>query len=211
MKLMLLGAPGTGKGTQAELITKALSIPAISTGAIIRKELSKGSELAKKMKTYMDKGELVPDKVVIEIVNNRLSEKDCENGFILDGFPRTVPQAKALSEMGIDIDYVINITLPNEVILSRMGGRRVCPKCSATYHTTAKPPKVSGVCDICSAELVIRDDDKPETMKNRLRVYDEQTAPLIDYYQSKGKLLEFSGEDEILALNQKIMTSIKGA
>jgi adenylate kinase len=211
MKLILLGAPGTGKGTQAELITKKLSIPSISTGAIIREELSRGTELALQVKSYMEKGELVPDETVIAIIKGRLAQGDCKNGFILDGFPRTVPQAKALEAMGVTIDAVVNIELPEEVILARMAGRRVCPKCSATYNINAKKPIKDDLCDNCSTPLIIRDDDKPETMKNRLKVYRDQTAPLIGFYKEKGKLLSFDGGEEILALSEKILKAIEGA
>ena len=210
MKLMLLGAPGTGKGTQSEFLVKEYGIPVISTGAIIREALLKDGPAAHKMKTYMEKGELVPDSIVIEMVNDRLSWGDCHNGFILDGFPRTVPQAQALSEMGIELDFVINIMLPEEVILERMGGRRFCPKCSATYHEQINPPKVEGICNACGEALGIRDDDKEETMKNRLRVYNEQTMPLLEYYRKKKELVSVSGEKSIKEVTFDIMKALRG-
>ena len=197
MKLILLGAPGAGKGTQAEVICNHLSIPAISTGNIIRAALKEQTEMGLKAKDYIDKGLLVPDDVVIGIIKDRLKEDDCKNGFILDGFPRTVPQAEALDEMGIEIDKVIDIEVPDERIVSRMSGRRVCGGCGASYHLEYKKPKQDGVCDSCGGQLVQRADDKAETVLDRLKVYHEQTEPLVDYYKNKGKLRVVEGQEEI--------------
>lgn len=197
MKLILLGAPGAGKGTQAEVICNHLSIPAISTGNIIRAAIKEQTEMGIKAKDYIDKGQLVPDEVVINIIKDRLKEDDCKNGFILDGFPRTVPQAEALDNMGIEIDKVIDIEVPDEKIITRMSGRRVCAACGASYHMLYKKPKEEGICDSCKAELVQRADDKAETVVERLKVYHEQTEPLIDYYQKKGKLCVVEGQEEV--------------
>ena len=197
MKLILLGAPGAGKGTQAEVICNKLSIPAISTGNIIRAAIKEQTEMGIKAKDYIDKGQLVPDEVVIGIIEDRLKEDDCKNGFILDGFPRTVPQAEALDEMGVEIDKVIDIEVPDEKIAARMSGRRVCAACGASYHTLYKKPKQEGICDHCGKELVQRDDDKAETVLERLKVYHEQTEPLIDYYKKKGKLCIIEGQEEV--------------
>lgn len=197
MKLILLGAPGAGKGTQAEVICSHLSIPAISTGNIIRAALKEQTEMGLKAKDYIDKGLLVPDDVVIGIIKDRLKENDCENGFILDGFPRTVPQAEALDEMGIEIDKVIDIEVPDERIVSRMSGRRVCSGCGASYHMEYKKPNQDGVCDSCGGQLVQRADDKAETVLERLKVYHEQTEPLVEYYKNKGRLRVVEGQEEI--------------
>lgn len=197
MNLILLGAPGAGKGTQAEVICEKLSIPAISTGNIIREALKNGTEMGLKAKSYMDEGKLVPDDVVIGIIKERLSQDDCQNGFILDGFPRTIPQAEALDQMGIVIDRVISIEVPDDKIAARMAGRRVCPKCGASYHTEYKKPAKEGVCNACGAELVQRKDDAPETVLERLRVYHEQTEPLKGYYENAGKLRLVEGQEEV--------------
>lgn len=197
MNLILLGAPGAGKGTQAEVICEKLSIPAISTGNIIREALKNGTEMGLKAKSYMDEGKLVPDDVVIGIIKERLSQDDCQNGFILDGFPRTIPQAEALDQMGIVIDRVISIEVPDDKIATRMAGRRVCPKCGASYHTEYKKPAKEGVCNACGAELVQRKDDAPETVLERLRVYHEQTEPLKGYYENAGKLRLAEGQEEV--------------
>lgn len=197
MKLILLGAPGAGKGTQAEVICDHLSIPAISTGNIIRAALKEQTEMGIKAKDYIDKGLLVPDDVVIGIIKDRLKADDCKNGFILDGFPRTVPQAEALDEMGIEIDKVIDIEVPDEKIAKRMSGRRVCSACGASYHMEYKKPKQEGICDSCGAQLVQRADDKAETVLERLKVYHEQTEPLVEYYKNKGKLKIVEGQEEI--------------
>ena len=197
MKLILLGAPGAGKGTQAEVICNALNIPAISTGNIIREALRLGTEMGLKAKSFMDAGQLVPDDVVIGIIKERLAKDDCANGFILDGFPRTIPQAEALDAMGIIIDKVIDIEVPDEKIAARMSGRRVCKDCGASYHLEYKAPESEGVCDTCSGELVQRKDDAPETVLDRLAVYHKQTEPLKDYYSKKGILRIVEGQEEI--------------
>ncbi len=197
MNLILLGAPGAGKGTQAEVICEKLSIPAISTGNIIREALKNGTEMGLKAKAYMDEGKLVPDDVVIGIIRERLSQDDCQNGFILDGFPRTIPQAEALDQMGIAIDRVISIEVPDDKIAARMAGRRVCPKCGASYHTEYKKPATEGICNACGAELVQRKDDAPETVLERLHVYHEQTEPLKGYYEKAGKLRLVEGQEEV--------------
>ena len=197
MKLILLGAPGAGKGTQAEVICDALKIPAISTGNIIREALSKGTEMGLKAKAFIDAGQLVPDEVVIGIIKDRLAKDDCANGFILDGFPRTIPQAEALDAMGVDIDRVIDIEVPDEKIVARMSGRRVCKACGASYHLEYKVPRKEGVCDACGAELVQRKDDHPDTVLDRLDVYHKQTEPLKDYYSKKGILHIVEGQEEV--------------
>ncbi len=197
MKLILLGAPGAGKGTQAEVICKALNIPAISTGNIIREALARGTEMGLKAKSFMDAGQLVPDDVVIGIIKERLAKDDCANGFILDGFPRTIPQAEALDAMGVIIDKVIDIEVPDEKIAARMSGRRVCKDCGSSYHLEYKAPKAEGVCDACEGELIQRKDDAPETVLDRLAVYHKQTEPLKDYYSKKGILRIVEGQEEI--------------
>lgn len=197
MKLILLGAPGAGKGTQAEKICEKLSIPTISTGNIIRAALKNGTEMGKKAQKFIDAGQLVPDDVVIGIIKERLFEDDCKAGFILDGFPRTIPQAEALDEMGIEIDCVLSIEVPDEKIVTRMSGRRVCPSCGASYHTEYKKPEKDGICNLCGAELVIRKDDEPATVLDRLHVYHEQTEPLKDYYAKTGKLRTVIGQEEV--------------
>ena len=197
MKLILLGAPGAGKGTQAEVICDHLSIPAISTGNIIRAALKAQTEMGLKAKDYIEKGLLVPDDVVIGIIQDRLREDDCKNGFILDGFPRTVPQAEALDRMGVKIDLVIDIEVPDEKIATRMAVRRVCANCGASYHTLYKQPKTEGVCDNCGGALTQRKDDEAQTVLERLRVYHEQTEPLIAYYKAKGNLRVVEGQEEV--------------
>lgn len=196
MKLILLGAPGAGKGTQAEVICEHLGIPAISTGNIIREALKNGTELGLKAKSFMDSGALVPDEVVIEIIKERLSKDDCQNGFILDGFPRTVPQAEALDKMGITIDKVIDIEVADEKIEERLSGRRVCEVCGNSYHTLYKPSPNGDKCK-CGGALIIRKDDKPETIRERLSVYHDQTEPLKDYYAKTGKLCIVEGQEEV--------------
>lgn len=208
MKLILLGAPGAGKGTQAEVICKALNIPAISTGNIIREALVQGTEMGIKAKSFMDAGQLVPDDVVIGIIKERLAKDDCANGFILDGFPRTIPQAEALDAMGVIIDKVIDIEVPDEKIAARMSGRRVCKDCGSSYHLEYKAPKAEGVCDACEGELIQRKDDAPETVLDRLAVYHKQTEPLKDYYSKKGILRIVEGQEEIAdtsALTLKVL------
>lgn len=197
MNLILLGAPGAGKGTQAEVICTRLSIPAISTGNLIREAIKNGTELGKAVKSYIEAGQLVPDDVVIAMVKERLKADDCKNGFILDGFPRTVPQAEALDKMGIVIDKVIDIEVSDEEITSRLSGRRVCEGCGASYHIVFKPSAVEGVCDKCGAKTVLRTDDHPDTVKARLAVYHEQTEPLIAYYKAQGKLYPVEGQDKV--------------
>lgn len=197
MKLILLGAPGAGKGTQAEVICEKLGIPAISTGNIIREALKNGTEMGLRAKSYMESGALVPDEVVIGIIKERLQKDDCKNGFILDGFPRTVPQAAALDEMGVEIDRVIDIEVADEAIERRLSGRRVCESCGASYHVDYKPPKAEGVCDKCGGKLIIRKDDQPETVRDRLATYHEQTEPLKDFYSKKGKLRIVEGQEEV--------------
>ncbi len=197
MKLILLGAPGAGKGTQAEKIVDKFGIPAISTGNILRAALKEGTEMGLKAKTYMEAGQLVPDDVVIGIIKDRLKEKDCENGFILDGFPRTIPQAQALEDAGIVIDKVLDIEVPDEKITARMSGRRVCAKCANSYHMLYKKPNVEGVCDACGGELIQRKDDAPETVQARLKEYHEMTEPLKDFYSNLGKLVIVEGQEEV--------------
>ena len=197
MKLILLGAPGAGKGTQAEKIVEKYGIAAVSTGNIIRAALKAGTEMGLKAKSFMDAGQLVPDDVVIGIIKDRLKEKDCENGFILDGFPRTIPQAQALEDMGVDIDKVLDIEVPDEKITARMSGRRVCSKCANSYHLLYKKPKTEGVCDACGGELIQRKDDAPETVQARLKEYHEMTEPLKDFYKKLGKLVIVEGQEEV--------------
>ena len=197
MKLILLGAPGAGKGTQAEKIVEKYGIPAVSTGNIIRAALKAGTEMGLKAKSFMDAGQLVPDDVVIGIIKDRLKEKDCENGFILDGFPRTISQAQALEDMGVDIDKVLDIEVPDEKITARMSGRRVCSKCANSYHLLYKKPKTEGVCDACGGELIQRKDDAPETVQARLKEYHEMTEPLKDFYKKLGKLVIVEGQEEV--------------
>jgi adenylate kinase len=188
MNLILLGAPGAGKGTQAEVISKTLDIPQISTGNILREAVKNGTECGIKAKSFMDSGALVPDDVVIGILKDRIAEDDCKKGFILDGFPRTVPQAEALEAMGVQIDKVLEISVSDEEIKARIGGRRVCEKCGASYHIQFKPSKAEGICDSCGGKTVQRKDDAPETVVERLKTYHETTAPLVDFYKKLGKL-----------------------
>ena len=209
MKLILLGAPGAGKGTQAEIISEKYGIPTVSTGNIIRAALKNGTEMGLKAKSYIDAGELVPDSVVIGIVKERLSEPDCKKGYILDGFPRTIPQAVALDDMGFVIDAALSIEVANEEIVKRMSGRRVCEKCGASYHTDYKKPQKEGVCDLCGGSLVIRKDDEPETVKNRLNVYHEQTEPLKDFYKSCGKLIAVKGQDEVKDTTRLVLEALE--
>ena len=213
MKLMFLGAPGAGKGTQAEVVSERYQIPAISTGALLREAMANGTELGMKAKSYMDGGALVPDEVVIGIIKERLVADDCKNGFILDGFPRTVAQAKALDEMDIKMDGVVSIEVEDEAIIRRLGGRRLCAKCGSSYHIDYKPTAVAGVCDKCEGELITRADDKPEVIKSRLDVYHEQTEPLKDFYAAKGILKLVIGQEKIedtTALTIAAIESIRG-
>ena len=211
MRIILLGPPGAGKGTQAAGIVEKYNIPHISTGDIFRKNIKEGTDLGKKAKEYMDQGLLVPDELVVDLVVDRVAADDCSNGYVLDGFPRTIPQAEALdaalAKIGEAMDYAINVEVPDENIVKRMSGRRACVACGATYHIEHIPPKTEGICDTCGKELILRDDDKPETVLKRLNVYHEQTQPLIDYYTGKGILKEVDGTkdmsevfDEIVAI-----------
>lgn len=209
MKLILLGAPGAGKGTQAEIISEKYNIPTISTGNIIRAALKNGTEMGLKAKSYIDAGELVPDNVVIGIIKERLSEADCKEGYILDGFPRTIPQAVALDDMGFVIDAALSIEVDDSEIVKRMSGRRVCEKCGASYHTEYKKPEVEGVCNLCGGNLVIRKDDEPETVKNRLNVYHEQTEPLKDFYKGCGKLIIVEGQDRVEDTTRLVLEALE--
>lgn len=197
MKIIMLGAPGAGKGTQAKMIADQYGLPHISTGDIFRANIKNGTELGMEAKKYMDQGLLVPDELTVKILLDRVAQEDCQNGYVLDGFPRTIPQAqvldKALNELGDQIDYAINVDVPDENIINRMSGRRACVACGATYHIVHVPTKVEGICDRCGKELILRDDDKPETVKNRLSVYHEQTQPLLDFYEKKGVLKSVDG------------------
>lgn len=201
MKIIMLGAPGAGKGTQAKKIADKYQIPHISTGDIFRANIKNGTELGQKAKAYMDQGLLVPDDLTLDLIMDRFQEPDCANGYVLDGFPRTIPQAealtKALSDKGESIDYAINVEVPDDNIITRMSGRRACLACGATYHIVHNPARVEDVCDRCGEKLVLRDDDKPETVKKRLDVYHSQTQPLIDYYTKEGKLAEVDGTQEM--------------
>jgi len=210
MKLILLGAPGAGKGTQAEKIVERFNIPAISTGNIIRAALKNGTEMGLKAKAYMDAGSLVPDEVVIGIIKDRLKEDDCKGGFILDGFPRTIPQAQALEDMGIEIDKVVDIEVPDETITSRLSGRRVCAKCANSYHLLYKKPRVDGICDACGGELVQRRDDAPETVQARLNEYHEMTEPLKDFYSKLGKLVIVEGQEEVSDTTKLVFAALEG-
>ena len=199
MKLILLGAPGAGKGTQAEILCDKLNIPTISTGNILRAAVKDGTPMGLKAKSYMDKGALVPDEVIVGIVKERLAAPDCANGFILDGMPRTIAQAEALEEMGVEIDKVVNLVVSDEEITRRMSGRRVCSACGASYHILNKKPAKEGVCDRCGGALVIRKDDEPATVLDRLKAYHEQTEPLVGFYRSRGKLVEAPDQGSIAA------------
>ena len=201
MKIIMLGAPGAGKGTQAQMIADKYNIPHISTGDIFRANIKNGTELGKKAKEYMDKGLLVPDELTVQLLLDRVANEDCKNGYVLDGFPRTIPQADVLdselTKLGDKVDYAVNVDVPDENIVHRMSGRRACLKCGATYHIEHIPPKTEGICDKCGSELVLRDDDKPETVQNRLAVYHEQTQPLIEYYDKKNILKTVDGTKDM--------------
>ena len=205
MKLILLGAPGAGKGTQAEILCDKLNIPTISTGNILRAAVKDGTPTGLEAKSYMDAGKLVPDEVIIGIVKERLAQPDCANGFILDGMPRTIAQAEALEKMGVEIDKALNILADEDLIIRRMAGRRVCAKCGASYHIKNKPSAKEGICDRCGGELVIRKDDEPDTVRDRLKAYHEQTEPLVGYYRERGKLVDIPDQGSIEDTNAYIL------
>ena len=209
MNMIMLGAPGAGKGTQAAVLCEHFGIPTISTGNKIREALKNGTEMGLKAKSFMDEGKLVPDEVVIGIVKERLAEDDCKKGFILDGFPRTIPQAEALDEMGVDIEYVINIDISDERIVNRMSGRRVCESCGRPYHLVNLKPKKDGVCDDCNGTLVQRKDDHPDTVLARLEVYHKETEPLVAYYEKQGKLVNVEGVDDVETTKNAILKAIE--
>ena len=208
MKLILLGAPGAGKGTQADLLVEKFSIPAISTGKMLREAMRNGSALGEEVREIMESGRLVPDDTVLALVSNRIARDDCKNGYILDGVPRTLSQAKALDAADIAIDYVVSIEIDDSVIESRMTGRRVCPSCGASYHIDNNPPKIEGVCDTCATALIIRDDDAPETVRNRLALYHEKTEVLKAYYAQQGKLRIIQGDQSIQDTHRDILEAI---
>ena len=208
MKLILLGAPGAGKGTQAETLSKELGIPTISTGNMLREAIQNQTPIGLEAKRFMDNGQLVPDDVIIGIVEERVARDDCKDGYILDGVPRTIAQAEALERFGVAIDNVVSIEIDDAVIEARMSGRRVCGRCGASYHITANPPKTDGVCDACGAELVIRKDDKPETVRERLAVYHRLTEPLKDFYEARGKLRIVEGNQPIETVHRAILTAL---
>ncbi len=209
MNLIFLGAPGAGKGTQAEIVSQRLSVPIISTGNILRESIKNGTELGLKAKAVIDVGGLVPDEVIMGIVAERLSKPDCAGGFILDGVPRTLAQAEGLAAMNIAIDRVIEIDVPDDVIITRLSGRRVCESCGSSYHIVAKPPINEGVCDSCNGRLVVRDDDRPETVQKRLSVYHSQTEPLIDYYEKHGKLRVVCGTGDVRETSRLVLAAIE--
>ncbi len=214
MNIVFLGPPGAGKGTQAKILIERYGIPQISTGDMLREHRAKGTELGKKAQEYMDKGQLVPDEIILDMVKERLSQPDCEKGFILDGFPRTVAQAEALdrilSEMGKKLDFALALVVPDELLIERLTGRRTCKNCGMMYHVKYKPPKVEGICDLCGGELYQRPDDNEETVRNRLKVYHESTAPLIDYYKSKGILREVDGSKSIEEITNQLIQILEG-
>lgn len=213
MKIIMLGAPGAGKGTQAKMIAEKYKIPHVSTGDIFRMNIKNGTELGIEAKKYMDQGLLVPDELTVRILLDRVAKEDCRDGYVLDGFPRTIPQAEvledALNKLGDKIDFAINVEVPDENIIRRMGGRRACLSCGATYHIEHVPPKKEGICDNCGQELVLRDDDKPETVKNRLRVYQEQTQPLIDFYTERNVLKSVDGTQDMQDVFHAIVEILK--
>jgi adenylate kinase len=208
MKLILLGPPGAGKGTQADILSKKLNIPTISTGNMLRAAIKDGTEIGLQAKSFMDAGKLVPDEVIIGIVAERLQKEDCANGYILDGVPRTLAQAEAIEEKGIHFDAVLSIEVSNDEIIGRMSGRRACTACGATYHIVAAPTKVEGICDKCGGTLVQRDDDKPETVLNRLEVYAKETAPLVDFYKARGVLKPVANQPSIEATTAEVMKAL---
>lgn len=209
MKLVLLGAPGAGKGTQGEILCEKYNIPTISTGNILRAAMKNGTPVGEQVKAYMDAGQLVPDELIIDIVLERISQPDCKNGYILDGFPRTIPQAEALEAHHVGIDWAVSLEVPDELIVERMSGRRSCPECGATFHVTNNPPKVEGVCDHCGAELTIRKDDAPETVLNRLKTYHETTEPLKGFYEKRGKLKLIESQPTIEATTALICKKLE--
>lgn len=208
MKLLMLGAPGAGKGTQAARVAEALHIPHISTGDLFRANIRNHTELGILAESYISKGQLVPDEVTINMLMSRLADEDCANGYILDGFPRTIPQAEALTGR-TSLDCAINLDVKDEDIMNRMSGRRVCPKCGASYHIVSNPPRKEGICDVCGDQLIIREDDKAETVKNRLDVYHEQTAPLIDYYEKQGILKQVDGAKPLSEVTESVLRAIQ--
>lgn len=209
MNLIILGAPGAGKGTQAEIICEKYAIPAISTGVILREAMKEGTEIGLAAKSYMDSGRLVPDEIVIGIIRDRLQKPDCQKGFVLDGFPRTVAQAKALKQMGVHIDHVINLEVKDEDIVRRLSGRRVCGKCGASYHVLYNPPKNGVTCDLCDGALEVREDDNPETIQKRLAVYHEQTEPLKDYYKEEGQLRTVIGQEDVRDTTREMLKALE--
>jgi adenylate kinase len=209
MRLILLGAPGAGKGTQAEILSRELKIPTISTGNILRAAMREGTPVGIQARSYVDAGKLVPDEVIIRIVQERLSKPDCENGFILDGFPRTIPQAEAMEQLGIDVDCALSIEIEDETIVRRMGGRRTCKNCSQTFHIVSNPPKQEGICDFCGGELIIRKDDAPETVRARLEIYHDETEPLKAFYNSRSKLISVDNQPTIEATTAEIWKALE--
>lgn len=210
MKLILLGAPGAGKGTQAEIICDTLNIPSISTGNIIREAVKEETEMGRQAKDYIEAGKLVPDEIIIGIIKERLAADDCKNGFILDGVPRTVSQAEALDELGVDIDHVVNIDVEDEVIMKRLSGRRVCSACGASYHVEFKTSAKPDICDRCGGQLIVRKDDEPATVRERLAVYHAQTEPLVGYYEAKGKLITVKGTASVEDTSKTILAALEG-
>ena len=208
MRLTLLGAPGAGKGTQAELICRRLNIPAISTGNILRSAIHDGTSVGLLAKSFIDQGKLVPDDVILDIVKERVVQEDCANGYILDGMPRTIPQASALEELGVEIDAAVSLEISDAEIIDRMSGRRVCPKCGATFHVVNNPPKTDGICDMCGEKLIVRPDDAPQTVLSRLKTYHEQTEPIKSFYEERGKLHRVESRGEIGDVTEKILHSL---